>query len=109
LVIRLKAWQVEYQVQAVFCQLVSQLRGQTHHRRFAKLRNLGQFTQRLQSTRRPRSLCAGTGSRPHYRPNDRYIVVISGTWWLFTLEKVLFGMYLEGVEGLPLKSRDVAR
>jgi oxalate decarboxylase/phosphoglucose isomerase-like protein (cupin superfamily) len=26
----------------------------------------------------------GTGSRPHYHPNDRYITVISGTWWVGT-------------------------
>jgi quercetin dioxygenase-like cupin family protein len=26
----------------------------------------------------------GTGSRPHSHPNDRYITVISGTWWVGT-------------------------
>ena len=26
----------------------------------------------------------GTGSRPHYHPNDRYVTVISGTWWVGT-------------------------
>lgn len=25
---------------------------------------------------------AGNMSRPHYHPNDRYIVVLSGTWWV---------------------------
>src|SRR6186713_646096 len=24
----------------------------------------------------------GAFSRPHYHPNDRYIVVLSGTWWV---------------------------
>lgn len=27
---------------------------------------------------------AGNMSRPHYHPNDRYIYVISGTWWVGT-------------------------
>jgi hypothetical protein len=27
---------------------------------------------------------AGHMSRPHYHPNDRYITVISGTWWVGT-------------------------
>src|SRR5579863_10327264 len=27
---------------------------------------------------------AGHMSRPHYHPNDRYIYVISGTWWVGT-------------------------
>jgi quercetin dioxygenase-like cupin family protein len=26
-------------------------------------------------------------SRPHYHPNDRYITVISGTWWVNTGSK----------------------
>jgi len=26
----------------------------------------------------------GTGSRPHFHPNDRYVTVISGTWWVGT-------------------------
>ena len=26
----------------------------------------------------------GTGSRPHSHPNDRYVTVISGTWWVGT-------------------------
>ena len=26
----------------------------------------------------------GTFSRPHFHPNDRYITVISGTWWVGT-------------------------
>ena len=26
----------------------------------------------------------GTFSHPHYHPNDRYIMVISGTWWVGT-------------------------
>jgi hypothetical protein len=26
----------------------------------------------------------GNFSRPHYHPNDRYILVISGTWWVAT-------------------------
>ena len=26
----------------------------------------------------------GAFSRPHYHPNDRYIVVLSGTWWVGT-------------------------
>jgi hypothetical protein len=25
---------------------------------------------------------AGNMSRPHYHPNDRYIVVLAGTWWV---------------------------
>ena len=25
---------------------------------------------------------AGNMSRPHYHPNDRYITVLSGTWWV---------------------------
>ena len=25
---------------------------------------------------------AGNMSRPHYHPNDRFIVVVSGTWWV---------------------------
>ena len=25
-----------------------------------------------------------TGSRPHFHPNDRFIYVISGTWWVGT-------------------------
>jgi len=29
----------------------------------------------------------GTFSRPHFRPNDRIIVVVSGTWWIGTGEK----------------------
>jgi quercetin dioxygenase-like cupin family protein len=29
----------------------------------------------------------GTFSRPHFHPNDRFIVVISGTWWMGTGEK----------------------
>jgi len=28
-----------------------------------------------------------TGSRPHFHPNDRYIYVISGTWWVGTGSK----------------------
>jgi quercetin dioxygenase-like cupin family protein len=28
-----------------------------------------------------------TFSRPHYHPNDRIIVVISGTWWIGTGDK----------------------
>jgi len=27
---------------------------------------------------------AGNMSRPHYHPNDRYIMVVKGTWWLGT-------------------------
>ena len=27
---------------------------------------------------------AGNMSRPHFHPNDRYITVISGTWWVGT-------------------------
>jgi len=26
----------------------------------------------------------GTFSRPHFHPNDRFIVVVSGTWWVGT-------------------------
>lgn len=26
----------------------------------------------------------GAFSRPHYHPNDRYILVVSGTWWVST-------------------------
>lgn len=26
----------------------------------------------------------GNFSRPHYHPNDRYIMVVSGTWWVST-------------------------
>ena len=29
----------------------------------------------------------GNMSRPHFHPNDRFFVVISGTWWLGTGEK----------------------
>jgi len=29
----------------------------------------------------------GTFSRPHFHPNDRFIVVVSGTWWMGTGEK----------------------
>jgi hypothetical protein len=29
----------------------------------------------------------GTFSRPHFHPNDRFIVVVSGTWWVGTGEK----------------------
>src|SRR3954447_15232534 len=29
----------------------------------------------------------GNMSRPHYHPNDRFFVVISGTWWMGTGEK----------------------
>jgi hypothetical protein len=25
---------------------------------------------------------AGNMSRPHFHPNDRYITVLSGTWWV---------------------------
>jgi hypothetical protein len=28
-----------------------------------------------------------TFSRPHFHPNDRFIVVVSGTWWVGTGEK----------------------
>lgn len=27
---------------------------------------------------------AGNMSRPHYHPNDRYIIVVSGVWWVGT-------------------------
>jgi quercetin dioxygenase-like cupin family protein len=30
---------------------------------------------------------AGTFSHPHFHPNDRIIVVISGTWWMGTGDK----------------------
>jgi hypothetical protein len=30
---------------------------------------------------------AGHMSRPHYHPNDRFITVISGTWWVGTGSK----------------------
>ena len=30
---------------------------------------------------------AGTFSRPHFHPNDRVIVVVSGTWWMGTGDK----------------------
>ena len=30
---------------------------------------------------------AGNMSRPHFHPNDRFFVVISGTWWMGTGEK----------------------
>ena len=30
---------------------------------------------------------AGHMSRPHFHPNDRYIYVISGTWWVSTSNK----------------------
>ena len=30
---------------------------------------------------------AGNMSRPHYHPNDRWITVLSGTWWVGTGEK----------------------
>lgn len=30
---------------------------------------------------------AGNMSRPHYHPNDRWIAVLSGTWWVGTGEK----------------------
>ena len=29
----------------------------------------------------------GNMSRPHFHPNDRFIVVLSGTWWAGTGEK----------------------
>jgi hypothetical protein len=29
----------------------------------------------------------GNMSRPHFHPNDRFFVVISGTWWVGTSEK----------------------
>src|SRR4029434_3636271 len=29
----------------------------------------------------------GNMSRPHFHPNDRFFVVISGTWWIGTGEK----------------------
>ena len=29
----------------------------------------------------------GSFSRPHFHPNDRYILVLSGTWWVGTGEK----------------------
>jgi hypothetical protein len=29
----------------------------------------------------------GRMTRPHFHPNDRYIVVVSGTWWVGTGEK----------------------
>jgi quercetin dioxygenase-like cupin family protein len=29
----------------------------------------------------------GTFSRPHFHPNDRFIIVVSGTWWVGTGEK----------------------
>ena len=29
----------------------------------------------------------GNMSRPHFHPNDRYFIVISGTWWMGTGEK----------------------
>ena len=29
----------------------------------------------------------GNFSRPHYHPNDRYIMVVSGTWWVGTGSK----------------------
>jgi hypothetical protein len=28
------------------------------------------------------------GSHPHFHPNDRFITVISGTWWVVTGTKV---------------------
>ncbi len=30
---------------------------------------------------------AGNMSRPHFHPNDRFFVVLSGTWWMGTGEK----------------------
>lgn len=30
---------------------------------------------------------AGNMSRPHFHPNDRFFVVVSGTWWLGSGEK----------------------
>src|ERR1700730_18917181 len=30
----------------------------------------------------------GNMSRPHFHPNDRFFVVISGTWWMGTGEKI---------------------
>jgi quercetin dioxygenase-like cupin family protein len=29
----------------------------------------------------------GAFSRPHYHPNDRFILVLSGTWWVGTGDK----------------------
>jgi hypothetical protein len=29
----------------------------------------------------------GNMSRPHFHPNDRFFVVLSGTWWVGTAEK----------------------
>src|SRR4029077_20391304 len=30
----------------------------------------------------------GNMSRPHFHPNDRFFVVLSGTWWMGTGEKL---------------------
>ncbi len=30
---------------------------------------------------------AGSFSRPHFHPSDRFVVVVSGTWWVGTGEK----------------------
>jgi len=32
-------------------------------------------------------VAAGNMSRPHFHPNDRFFVVVSGTWWVGTGEK----------------------
>ena len=40
----------------------------------------GMYVQRLR-------WLPGNMSRPHFHPNDRFFVVISGTWWMGTGEK----------------------
>ena len=43
---------------------------------------------------------AHNNSRPHFHPNDRYITVISGTWWVNTGAKY----DLEGMKPVPAAS-----
>jgi hypothetical protein len=43
---------------------------------------------------------AHNNSRPHFHPNDRYITVISGTWWVNTGAKY----DLEGMKPVPAGS-----
>lgn len=45
----------------------------------------------------------GTGSRPHFHPNDRYITVISGTWWVGT------GAKYDAAAMVPMKAGSFVR
>jgi hypothetical protein len=45
----------------------------------------------------------GTGSRPHYHPNDRYVTVISGTWSVGT------GTDYDMAKTVPMKAGSFVR